>query len=123
VDGSVLILASGVFYYFEEKEVRELVCRIIDHFPTGEIFFDAQSKMAVKISNHLVRKAGNKGSQMKFWVNAPARLKGWSAKIHTAKSIPFFGEIRKANHYKLSTKLNMWGYDTLKMGYLISIKW
>jgi O-methyltransferase involved in polyketide biosynthesis len=123
VDGSVLILASGLFYYFEEKELRELVCRIADHFPSGELFFDAQSRTAVRISNRMVRKAGNKGSEMKFWVSDPQRLMDWSAKIRTVESIPFFGDIRRHGRYKLSTRLGMWGFDTLRMGGLICVKW
>jgi O-methyltransferase involved in polyketide biosynthesis len=124
-DGSVFILAGGLFYYFEETEVRELVCKVVEHFPSGEVFFDAQSKTAVSISNRMVRKAGNKGSEMKFWVNDPQRLRDWSTKIRTVESVPFFGDMRKQNRgrYKLSTKLNIWGFDALKMGSLISLKW
>jgi O-methyltransferase involved in polyketide biosynthesis len=124
-DGSVLILASGLFYYFEEQELREVVCRITEHFPSGEIFFDAQSRMAVRVSNRMVRKAGNKGSEMKFWVNDPQRLADWSEKIRTVESIPFAGDVRRHNRsrYKLSTRLGMWGFDTLRMGGLISIQW
>jgi O-methyltransferase involved in polyketide biosynthesis len=56
-DGTVFILAGGLFYYFEESRLRDLVARIAEHFPRGELFFDAQSKTAVKISNRMVRKA------------------------------------------------------------------
>jgi hypothetical protein len=73
----------------------------------------------------MVRKTGNKGSEMKFWVNDPQRLMDWSAKIRTVESIPFGGDIRRhnRNRFKLSTRLGMWGFDTLKMGGLISIQW
>jgi O-methyltransferase involved in polyketide biosynthesis len=126
-DDSVLILASGLFYYFEEKELQELVRHIADHFQSGEIFFDAQSKTAVRISNRMVRKAGNKGSEMKFWVNDSRRLMSWSPKIRAIERVLFFGDIRKRNRnrnrYKVSTKVNMWGFDALKMGGLICLKW
>ncbi|MDR1070256.1 MAG: class I SAM-dependent methyltransferase [Gracilibacteraceae bacterium] len=122
-DGSVFILAGGLFYYFEEKQVRELICHVAEHFPTGEIFFDAQSKTAVKISNRMVRKAGNKGSEMKFWVKDAQKLKAWSPRVTAAQSVPFFGEARKQRRVKLSTKVNMWAFGALKMGQLISIQW
>jgi O-methyltransferase involved in polyketide biosynthesis len=124
-DGSVFVLASGLFYYFEEKEVRELVGKIVDRFATGEICFDAQNTIAVSISNRMVRKAGNKGSEMKFWVNDPSQLMRWSPKIRKVEAIKFFADARKrrGEHYKLSTRFNMWGYDALKMGSLISLQW
>jgi O-methyltransferase involved in polyketide biosynthesis len=122
-DGSVFILAGGLFYYFEETQVRELIARVAEHFPRGEIFFDAQSKTAVKISNRMVRKAGNKGSEMKFWVKDAQKLKYWSPKISKVESVPFFGALWKEKRFKLSSKLNMWGLDKLKMGLLISVQW
>jgi O-methyltransferase involved in polyketide biosynthesis len=122
-DGSVCILAGGLFYYFEETQVRGLIARVAEHFPRGEIFFDAQSKLAVKISNRMVRKAGNKGSEMKFWVKDAQKLKTWSPRVIMVESVPFFGETRKEKRVKLSTRVNMWGFDTLKMGQLISVQW
>jgi O-methyltransferase involved in polyketide biosynthesis len=35
----VFILAGGLFYYFEESRLRELITRIAEHFPRGELFF------------------------------------------------------------------------------------
>jgi O-methyltransferase involved in polyketide biosynthesis len=122
-DGSVFILAGGLFYYFEEKQVRELICRMAEHFQNGEIFFDAQSRTAVRISNRMVRKAGNKGSEMKFWVKDAQELKAWSPRVAAVESVPFFGEERKERRVKLSTRANMRVFDALKMGQLISVQW
>jgi O-methyltransferase involved in polyketide biosynthesis len=122
-DGSVFILAGGLFYYFEEKQVRELLCRTAEHFQTGEIFFDAQSKTAVKISNRMVRKAGNKGSEMKFWVKDAQELKTWSPRVVVVESVPFFDKAKRERRVKLSTWVIMRGFDALKMGQLISVQW
>jgi O-methyltransferase involved in polyketide biosynthesis len=122
-DGSVFVLAGGLFYYFAEAQVRELIGRITEHFPLGEIFFDAQSKTAVKISNRMVRKTGNKGSEMKFWVNDAQKLQSWSPQIRRVESVLFFGALRKDRRFKLSTRMNMRGLDALKMGRLISLQW
>jgi O-methyltransferase involved in polyketide biosynthesis len=122
-DGSVCILAGGLFYYFEETQVRDLIARVAEHFPRGEIFFDAQSKTAVKISNRMVRKAGNKGSEMHFYVNNMQKLKSWSSNIRKVDGVPFFGSLWKENRLKLSTRVTMQAFDTLKMGQLISVQW
>jgi O-methyltransferase involved in polyketide biosynthesis len=123
VDGSVLIIAGGLFYYFEETQVRELVARIAEDFPRGEIFFDAQSKTAVKISNRMVRKTGNKGSEMYFYVNDAQKLKSWSPKIRKVERVPFFEGLWKEKRFKRSSRINMWGLEKFKMGSLISIQW
>ncbi len=122
-DGSVFVLAGGLFYYFHEEEVRDLVRRIADHFDHGEIFFDAQSKRAIKISNRKVRKAGNKGSEMYFYINDLQALKAWSPKIREVSSVKFFGEDGKNKRYSLTTKIAIWGLESFKMGFLVSIKW
>jgi O-methyltransferase involved in polyketide biosynthesis len=122
-DGSAFILAGGLFYYFEENRVRELICRIAEYFQSGEVFFDAQSKTAIKMSNRMVRKTGNKGSEMYFYVNDPRKLESWSPKIRRVESVPFFGELRKDKRFKLSTKMTIWGLEKLKMGCLISVQW
>ncbi|MDR2296674.1 MAG: class I SAM-dependent methyltransferase [Clostridiales Family XIII bacterium] len=122
-DGTVFILAGGLFYYFEESQLRELFSRVAEHFPRGELFFDAQSKTAVKISNRMVRKTGNKGSEMRFYVNDAQKLKNWSPKISAVESVPFFGALRKEGRFKPATRLNMWGLDKLKMGFLVSVRW
>ena len=122
-DGSVFILAGGLFYYFKEEQVRDLMCRIAEHVPNGEIFFDAQSKTAVKISNRMVRKTGNKGAEMYFFVNDPQKLKNWSPHISKVECVPFFGRLRKEVRAKLSIKVTMWCFDKLKMGCMISVQW
>jgi O-methyltransferase involved in polyketide biosynthesis len=122
-DGTVFILAGGLFYYFEELRLKELFTRIAEHFPRGELFFDAQSKTAVKISNRMVLKTGNKGSEMFFYVNDVQKLKEWSPRICKVESVPFFGDLRKEKRFKLSSRINMWGLDKLKMGFLVSVRW
>jgi O-methyltransferase involved in polyketide biosynthesis len=122
-DGGVFILAGGLFYYFREEQVRELVARVAEHFPRGELFFDAQSKTAIKVSNRMVHKTGNKGSQMYFYVNDPQKLKSWSPRIRKVESVAFFGDLLKEKRFKFSTKAMMWGLEKLNMGSLISVAW
>ncbi|MDR3185881.1 MAG: class I SAM-dependent methyltransferase [Christensenellaceae bacterium] len=122
-DGSVFIIAGGLFYYFEEKVLRELICKITSHFKSGDVFFDAQSKTAVKVSNRMVRKTGNKGSMMYFSVNNPQELKSWSPNIRQIESVEFFGKSRKNKAFKRSTRILIWALEKLKMGSLISIQW
>jgi O-methyltransferase involved in polyketide biosynthesis len=65
----VLILAAGLFFYFDRAQIRELFSRIVGRFPRGELFFETCSESGTKIANRMVKKTGNSGAEMKFWVN------------------------------------------------------
>jgi len=122
-DGSVFILAAGLFYYFREEEIRGLVGRIAAHFDSGELFFDAQSKATVRITNRMVRRTGNTGAGMYFHVNRPQDLKSWSPHITSVEDVRFFRNMPKERRFQTGTRVMMWGLDHLRMGRLVSIRW
>ena len=47
-DGAVFY-ASGVFYYFLQEQVEQLVCKMAKAFPGGKLVFDAANKKAGKL--------------------------------------------------------------------------
>jgi O-methyltransferase involved in polyketide biosynthesis len=122
-DGSICVLAAGLFFYFEEKELKELVSKLCEHFPHGELFFETCSRSGMKIANKMVKKSGNTGAEMKFWVNDAAKLKSWSPKITQAVASPFFGERYKDKRLAKFTRLIMRGADLLKRTKFVKILW
>jgi O-methyltransferase involved in polyketide biosynthesis len=120
---SVLVIAAGLFFYFDESEIRGLVSKICEGFPGGELFFEACSRSGTKIAIKIVKKTGNSGAEMKFWVNDAASLKAWSPKITQAVSCPFFGDRYKDKRLAPFTRLIMWGADFLKRTKFVSVKW
>jgi O-methyltransferase involved in polyketide biosynthesis len=106
VDG-ILLFAAGVFYYFKENELKDLFCTMADYFPNGKLVFDAESKSAVKNSNRMVRKTGNRGAEMYFSVNKPDIFKKWSDKIKVQCVLPPFYNIQKNKKWKFSTRFFM----------------
>jgi O-methyltransferase involved in polyketide biosynthesis len=111
----ILFIAAGVFYYFKEDEIKRLFCAVCEQFPGGMIVFDAESKSAVKKSNSMVRKSGNKGAEMFFYVNSPNKFEQWSTKIKLIDVLPFFKSIPKSKKWKLSTRIFMAMFDAFKM--------
>jgi hypothetical protein len=71
----------------------------------------------------MVKKTGNAGWEMKFWVNDAASLKAWSPKITQGVSCPFFGGRYKDRRFAAFTRLIMWGADFLKRVKFVSVKW
>jgi O-methyltransferase involved in polyketide biosynthesis len=119
-DGAVLAIAAGLFFYFEETELRALTEKLCERFPVGELFFEACSHSGMKIANKMVRKTG---AEMKFWVDDPERLKAWSPKIRSVECLPYFGDRYKDRWLKLMTRILMWGGDFLHRTKFVSVKW
>lgn len=50
-DRPVAVVADGVFMFLTEQELRQLLSRIVAHFPTGQIAFNAATAFQVKLAN------------------------------------------------------------------------
>ena len=59
-DKPVAIVADGVFMFLTEQELRQLLSRVVAHFPTGQIAFNAATAFQVKLANRhpAVKRAG-----------------------------------------------------------------
>jgi O-methyltransferase involved in polyketide biosynthesis len=114
-EDGILFIAGGVFYYFTEDKLRELFIAMAKKFPAGELYFDGQTKTALKISNRMVRKSGNKGAMMYFYINSPKIITRWSPLLALKSVDPCFKNIKKDRRWKISTKMNMMICDLLRM--------
>jgi O-methyltransferase involved in polyketide biosynthesis len=66
VGSNVLFMAAGVFYYFEEPQIKAFIVRLIDRYPGSEIVFDASSPLGVKICNKKVIESSGLGGQSRL---------------------------------------------------------
>jgi O-methyltransferase involved in polyketide biosynthesis len=114
-EDGILFVAGGVFYYFTEDKVRELFVTMAKKFPAGELYFDGQTKTALKVSNRMVRKSGNKGAMMYFYINNPKIFTSWSPLLRLKSVEPYFKNIKRDKRWKISTKMNMTFCDLLRM--------
>lgn len=94
----VIFFASGVFYYFLNEEVKNLIVNMSKVFIDGVLVFDAANKTAVKmISKTWLKTAKIKDVGAYFAVsNAKKELSSWS------------------NNIEVSSKGYMLGYNDLK---------
>ena len=94
----VIFFASGVFYYFLNEEVKNLIVNMSKVFIDGALVFDAANKTAVKmISKTWLKTAKIKDVGAYFAVsNAKKELSSWS------------------NNIEVSSKGYMLGYNDLK---------
>jgi O-methyltransferase involved in polyketide biosynthesis len=120
---SILLVAGGVFYYFEKAQIKELAQKLIARFPHGELFFDAASILGIRVSNRMMRKSGNKDAQMHFFVNNPGSLKTWSLQIHTAEYRAFWGNMASDTRWHFSTRVTMRLCDAGRFAGCFSLLW
>ncbi|PGY08325.1 class I SAM-dependent methyltransferase [Bacillus sp. AFS031507] len=114
-EGGILFIAAGVFYYFQESQLRKSFQEMAIRFPGGELYFDAESKFMLKTSNRTVEKTGNKGAKMYFYVNNPKVLEDWSSKIKVLSCESYFKGIVASKNWESGTRLMMRVVDLFKM--------
>ncbi len=93
-----VFFASGVFYYFLQEQVKELVCKMASAFPGGKLVFDAANKRAGKL-------------MLKTWLKI-AKIKdvgAYFAVSNAKKELSLWSD-----DIKVSSRGYMLGYNNLK---------
>lgn len=120
---SILLIAGGVFMYFDEPTIKGLINALIGHFKTGEVFFDANSKQGLKMSNRLVKKSGNNGAVMNFYVNNEKALMNWSPAIKKVSAHNYFVGIPKNKQWRMGTRFIMLFNNIFGMSKFVDASW
>ena len=81
--GDAVFFASGVFYYFLTEQVKALVQKMADAFPSGVLVFDAANRTAVKmIAKTWLKSAKIKDVGAYFAVSdAKSELSLWDSRL------------------------------------------
>ena len=122
-DGHILLIAAGVFFYLEHEKLCEMMRKVIERFPKGQLFFDAASGIGYRMSNRMVRKSGNTGAEMHFYVNGAKPLYAWSPKIKNVEIFPFFHGVKHIKKWSAGTRVQMRLCDLLGMGKYVRVIW
>ncbi|MDD7543418.1 MAG: class I SAM-dependent methyltransferase, partial [Peptoniphilaceae bacterium] len=69
-----LISAAGVYQYFHESEIIEMIQKMKAQIPYGELVFDATNSKGLRFANKYVKKTGNDNAQMHFSVDDPGEF-------------------------------------------------
>jgi O-methyltransferase involved in polyketide biosynthesis len=119
---SVLLLASGVFYYFYEDQIRDLFARLADAFPGSELFFDAASPLGVRVANQVVIKAGglDKSAELKWGLGKVKILEQWDPRIKILAAFPMFRNMKKT--LPLKNKIRTMESDLLNIMSMVHLK-
>lgn len=120
--GPVFFLASGVFYYLEEAQVKTLLIRLADAFPASEVFFDACSPRGVRLANRRVIAAGgmDQSAVLKWGVRRAKEIESWDSRITLLAEYPIFRNMRRglAPREKWGTLMS----DTLRIMTMVHLR-
>jgi O-methyltransferase involved in polyketide biosynthesis len=101
----LLMIAGGLFAYFEETAISNLFRAMAQKFPGGEIIFDSSSARGNWIINRRFKKFGISGIEHKFNAKSIKQIESWSPLIHVIDWFPFFSRLGVNPNWKLSTRL------------------
>ena len=71
-----LLVVSGVWQYFHEKQILAMIADLRRTFPRGELVFDATDTEGLKFTNKYVQKTGNTDAMMYFGLDDPQDFAG-----------------------------------------------
>lgn len=122
-DVPLLITASGLFYYFEQKQVLDLL-RMLGTYGVIEAVFDTVNQQGLRlIRRKWMKQVGHADAQMYFCVDSAKELASSIANnIQVLADEPFYCYIDKKG-LKLSTKFNMIMSDRLRMVKMIHLRY
>jgi O-methyltransferase involved in polyketide biosynthesis len=122
VDQNVLFIVAGVFYYFEERDVRDFLTRLADLFPGSEVIFDVSSPYGVRVANKLViTKSGlDEKSFLKWGLDNTQTLLTWDKRFQLLHTYYYF----RANAGALTLKNKLLGMfsDFLQIQYMVYLR-
>jgi O-methyltransferase involved in polyketide biosynthesis len=118
----ILFIAAGVFYYFEEAEIKSFLVRIADHFPGCQVLFDASSPAGVKVANKKVISSSglDERSFLKWGLERSQDLLAWDKRIRIVKEYFYF----KGKLKYLSPRIWLIGLisDRMRIQYMIQLE-
>jgi O-methyltransferase involved in polyketide biosynthesis len=86
-DRPAVIVADGLMGFLSEDEMVSLWNRLINHFPSGELVFNAYTRFAVWVARH-ARGSKSVADMIKFpGMDDPRVPESWNPKLHLVKEI------------------------------------
>lgn len=91
---SAFFIAAGLFYYFDQDQIRTFLHRLTDQFPGAEILFDVASPMGVQVANKQVIEAGGltEGAYLQWGLENTEDLLEWDDRMSLVNTYFYFAK-------------------------------
>jgi len=118
----VFFLASGVFYYFEEAQIKAFLIKLANAFPGSEILFDACTPRGVRMANEKVIKAGgmDDSAVLKWGLERTGDIESWDSRIAVVAAYPLFRSMKRA--LSMREKLATFVSDSMRLMSMVHLR-
>ncbi len=120
--GAAFFIASGVFYYCEECQIKALFIRLAEASPGSEVLFDACSPRGLRMANKKVIKAGgmDESAVLKWGIRQAAEMQSWDGRIAILEEYPLFR--RFGRELSAKARWGMWMSDSLGIMSMVHLR-
>lgn len=119
----IFIIAGGLFGYFEEEKVANLLSAMAERFPGGELLFDGVSKLLIIFGNKKKQKVTYTRYLWKFPIKNPEKqFVQWSKKIEVVEYFSYWAKTPYNPRWSLKTRFYMWFVNFLKLGKFVQLR-
>ena len=121
-DITILVIASGLFYYFEEEKVISLM-KLLHSYGNIELVFDTVNRRGMRMmQKKWMKKVGHEDAKMFFYVDSADELASKiGGFVHVLAEEEYYKYINKEG-LKLITKISMYVSDHMNMVKMIHLK-
>ena len=111
-DQPAFVMAEGVTMYLTEALLKQILNRIVDHFPGGEIMFDAHSKLIVDMAARSGMTLRGTGASFTWGLDRPQDI------IQLEPRLQFVAQFKSSDlpdfpRMPLSSRLRVWSMELL----------
>ena len=117
-----MISVSGVYQYFKEDKVYDMIRRMKQMTVNAELVFDATNSKGLELANKYVKSTGNSDAVMYFSVDDPIRLADNTGTELISVSGFYETALIACKGLKLKTRIYMYFADRLKRTLIIHLK-
>jgi O-methyltransferase involved in polyketide biosynthesis len=117
-DRGLFIHAAGVFFYFNEQDIREFFFGLHDRLAGAHIAFDAMRRLALRGTNWVLRKSDVKGVTTKWGLDDPSDMEAWDCGVSVIEWVPLFSGIPRTG-FDLWTRALMWANDRFNVAIIV----
>ncbi|MBQ8300667.1 MAG: class I SAM-dependent methyltransferase [Clostridia bacterium] len=108
-DDGIVFTAGGLFYYFEEEQVKNLFIAMSEYFKGGMITFDAVNPTGLKFVNMEVKMAGNETKSFFSLKDPKSEIEAWSENIINVSEKEYInGYLKHGYKQGITTKISAW---------------
>lgn len=119
---SIMFIAAGVFYYFEENDIKNFFIKLADIFPDSEVVFDACSPLGVRVANKKVIQSGgmDESAVLKWGVESARKIQQWDSRFILVDEYQIFRNMKRSLSFK--NKVGTLLSDTLNIMFMVHLR-